>query len=77
LASQAVAASDQAELVLTSESTRERRKGDREDRATPIPLVNELALVLSDDSVGHEQAESGPTFFGGEVGLEKVMPVVV
>ena len=54
-----------------------RRKYDCEDCATPTALKQKLALVLADDAVGHEQSEPSSGLFGREMGLEKVVTVLV
>ena len=53
------------------------RESDREDRTASIAFEQELALMLSDNSVRHEESESRPAFFCGEVWLEKMVAIFI
>jgi len=45
--------------------------------AASAAFIEQLTLVLADDAVGHEQAESGAGFLGREMRLEQSVAVVV
>ena len=52
-------------------------KHHREDRSAMAALVDQVALMLSDNPVGHEKPKSSAGFFGREMRLEKMVTVVV
>src|SRR5207302_4278944 len=58
-------------------SAGKRWKGDSEDRATAASVVSQLALMLTDDPVRHEQAKPCTRLLGGEVRFEKMVTIVV
>src|ERR1700720_1444232 len=58
-------------------SAAEWRKHNRENSSPPCSLENQLALMLPNDPIGHEEAEPGPTLLGREVRLEEGGPLVV
>src|SRR5260370_19643689 len=54
-----------------------RRERDSEYGSLTIAFVIQLALVLTDNPIGHEEAESRSSLFRREMRLEQVMAILV